>query len=96
MRPLYKNENTIRKSLKESLRRLLRESDSEERIAYENLKKAIEDMQNILSTEYDGPDATNCYELLMHVEDELREFFSDEDTGKLKWLPAGYGYDALA
>ncbi len=96
MRPLYINENTIRKSLKESLRRLLRESDREEQIAFENLIKAIEEMQNILSTEYDDPDATNCYELLMNVENELRNFFSDEDTGKLKWLPAGYGYDALA
>lgn len=96
MRNLYINENTIRKSLKESIRRLLRESDSEERIAFENLVKAIEDMQNILSTEYDDPDATNCYELLMNVEDELRDFFSDEDTGKLKWLPVGSGYDALA
>lgn len=96
MRNLYINENTIRKSLKESIRRLLRESDSEERIAYENLIKAIDDMQNILSTEYDDPNATNCYELLMNVEDELRRFFSDEDTGKLKWQSVGYGYDALA
>lgn len=96
MRNLYINENTIRKSLKESIRRLLRESDSEERIAFENLVKAIEDMQNILSTEYDGPDAADCYELLMNVEDKLRDFFSDEETGKLKWLPAGDGWDALA
>jgi len=96
MKKIRLNEDTIRKSVRESIRKLLRESDNEERIAYENLIKAIEDMQNILSTEYDDPKATDCYELLMNVEDELRRFFSDDDIGKLKWEPVGYGYDALA
>ena len=100
MKRIRLNENTIRKCVRESINRVLKEEEEQnplnEQEVYNRLIKAMDDMQSILITEYEDPSATDLYELMMNLENELKRFFSDEDTGKLKWSPVPNGYDALA
>lgn len=100
MKRIRLNENTIRKCVRESIKRVIKEEEEQnplnEQEVYNRLIEAMDDMQSILMTEYEDPSATDLCELMMNLENELQRFFSDEDTGKLKWNPVPNGYDALA
>ena len=84
-RTIRLTESDLHRVISESVKRILKESNSE-RAAYEALSQAIDDMQMVLATEYDDPEATDLYDLLMQVEEKMTSFFQHPELSpRMKW-----------
>lgn len=90
------SESDLHRVIKESVKRYINEGLGEQRNAYEELVKAIENMMNILNSEFvpnEDQEASDVYTALETALDKTRHFFQHpEFSPGMVWDGAPSGY----
>ena len=90
------SENDLHRVIKESVKRAINEGLGEQRNAYDELVKAIENMMNILNSEFvpnEDQETNEVYTALETALDKTRNFFQHpEFSPRMVWDGAPSGY----
>ena len=90
------SENDLHRVIKESIKRYINEGLSEQRNAYEELVKSIENMMSILNSEFvpnEDQEVNDAYTALETALDKTRHLFQHpEFSPRMVWDGAPSGY----